>query len=151
MRWKKKYGNKYKYGFSDHTIGSEAAICSIAFGSEYIEKHLTFSKKMYGSDAKFAMEPKEFKKFCESIQKTKKIIRSKVDKNDLRIFRKMKNVFEKKIISKRKIIKGKKIIYSDLDFKKTKKGIGVSKLNSLLGKKIKKTIGKNRVITKSFF
>ena len=38
---------KYKYGFSDHTTGYEAAICSLILGAKYIEKHITFSKKMY--------------------------------------------------------------------------------------------------------
>ena len=42
---KNKYGNKYQYGFSDHTFGSEAAICSLIYGANFIEKHITFSKK----------------------------------------------------------------------------------------------------------
>ena len=144
---KKKYGNKYKYGFSDHSVGSEAAICSLAYGAEYVEKHVTFSKKMYGSDAKFAMEPNEFYEFCKSINRTKILIKSKVNKNNIKPFIKMKETFEKKIVAKRKIKKGKKIFIEDLDFKKTKGGVKASNFKLFLGKKIKKTISKDQVIS----
>ena len=146
---KKKYKKKYKYGFSDHSIGSEAAICSLVYGAEYIEKHITFSKRMYGSDAKFAMEPNEFANFCISINRTKKMINSKINKNNLNSLKKMKKIFEKKIIAKKKITKGKKIQLSDLSFKKAKGGVVVSKLNQYIGKKIKKTILKNEKINLS--
>ena len=145
---KNRYGNKYQYGFSDHSSGSESAICSLVYGAVFIEKHITFSKKMYGSDAKFAMEPNDFKNFCDSLKKTKKIISNNVDKNNLRPFLKMKNTFEKKIIAKRNLKKGTKIKFSDLDFKKSNKGIIVKDYEKILGKKIKKNIIKNYPINK---
>ncbi len=144
---KKKYGNKYKYGFSDHSVGSEAAICSLVYGAEYVEKHVTFSKKMYGSDAKFAMEPNEFHEFCKSINRTKILIKSKVNKNNIKPFFKMKETFEKKIIARRKINKGEKIFIEDLDFKKAKGGVKASNFKFFLRKKIKKTIFKDQVIS----
>ena len=145
---KNKYGNKYQYGFSDHTFGSEAAICSLIYGANFIEKHITFSKKMYGSDAKFAMEPKDFKYFCNSLKRTKKMISSKVNKNNLKPFLRMKSTFEKKVIAKRNIKKGEKIKFSDLDFKKSNKGIKVAYYEKILGKIIKKNILKNNPIKK---
>ena len=54
-------------GFSDHTIGVEASIMALNNGAEYIEKHFTSSTKLYGSDAKFSMEPDQFKNFCKEI------------------------------------------------------------------------------------
>ena len=56
------FKNKYKceVGFSDHTTTNEASIIAVREGASVIEKHLTFSKEMYGSDARFAMEPDNF-------------------------------------------------------------------------------------------
>ena len=76
---------------------------------------------MYGSDAKFAMEPEEFSKFCNSINKIKKIISSPINKNNLKPFKKMKSVFEKNIVAKVKIKKEQKIKKFNLEFKKSKK------------------------------
>ena len=148
---KKKYRKKYKYGFSDHSIGSEAAICSLVYGAQYVEKHITFSRKMYGSDAKFAMEPKEFSNFCESINRTKILIKSKVNKNNINPFKRMKETFEKKIVAKKKIEKGKKISIEDLDFKKAKGGLTAANFKFFLGKKIKKTIFKDTILNTKFF
>ena len=39
---------KITVGFSDHYSGAEAGIAAAALDAEVIEKHITFSKKMYG-------------------------------------------------------------------------------------------------------
>ena len=94
----KRYKNiNCKIGFSDHSEGIEAAILALSKGAEYIEKHITFSNDMYGSDAKFATEIRDFKYFCNSIKKTKLIIKSKLNKDDLKMFIKTKKIFEKNI------------------------------------------------------
>ena len=46
---------------SDHTLGTATAVAAVALGASVIEKHLTFSKKMYGSDAPHSSEPEQFK------------------------------------------------------------------------------------------
>ncbi len=143
---KKRYGKKYLYGFSDHTFGHEAAICSVAFGAKFIEKHITFSKEMYGSDARLAMEPNEFKLFCKSIKKSKKIISSKVNKDNLKPFIKMKKVFEKNIVARKNIKKGSIIKYTDLEFKKSKQGIKAFNYKSIIGLTVKKKISKGSLI-----
>ena len=146
---KKRYGKKYIYGFSDHTQGQEASICSLVYGAKYIEKHITFSKKMYGSDAKLAMEPNEFKNFCKSIEKVKKIISVQVNKNNLKPFLKTKKIFEKNVVASKTIQRGVKLKFSDLDFKKSKKGIKAKDYKNLLGLKAKRKILKGQVILKS--
>ena len=55
--------NRYNLniGFSDHTVGFSAPFAATALGATCIEKHLSFSKFMYGSDALNSMEPNDFK------------------------------------------------------------------------------------------
>ena len=43
-------------GFSDHTLGNEAAISSIALGARLIEKHFTLDKTRIGMDNQIAFE-----------------------------------------------------------------------------------------------
>ena len=52
--------NKYA-GFSDHTIGIEAAKIAIERGANIIEKHFTLDKKMYGPDHQGSMTPDELR------------------------------------------------------------------------------------------
>jgi len=55
-------------GYSDHTIGSEVAIASVALGAVVIEKHFTLDRNLSGPDHKASMEPKDFKKMVQSIR-----------------------------------------------------------------------------------
>jgi pseudaminic acid synthase len=47
-------------GYSDHTIGYEAAVMAVALGAVMIEKHMTLSRNDGGPDDHFATEPREF-------------------------------------------------------------------------------------------
>jgi N,N'-diacetyllegionaminate synthase len=46
-------------GFSDHTIGVDAAMIAFARGARVIEKHFTLDKQMYGPDHSSSMTPAE--------------------------------------------------------------------------------------------
>tara|TARA_B110000977_G_scaffold201726_1_gene298077 strand:+ start:4100 stop:5095 length:996 start_codon:yes stop_codon:yes gene_type:complete len=133
-------------GFSDHTQNDIAAILAVSKGSKYFEKHLTFSKKMYGSDAKFASEPHEFINYCKSLKKAEIIIQNKVDKNDLKPFRQMRKVFQKSIVFNSSFKKGQKINMNMLNFMKPDKGVSAKNFRKVLGKKLKKNVKVNSYV-----
>jgi pseudaminic acid synthase len=57
-----------KIGLSDHTLGSDVAIASVALGAEVIEKHFILDKSIGGPDVAFSMEPKKFRSMVRSIR-----------------------------------------------------------------------------------
>ena len=142
---KKKFP-KHEIGFSDHTIGNVAAILALSAGSEYFEKHLTFSNYMYGSDAKLASEPNIFKQYCCSLNEAYKVYISKVDKNDLKPFREMRKVFQKSLYYKANIKKNQILKENLISFKKPAKGIPANGYLGIINRRLKKNVKKDQII-----
>lgn len=57
-------------GWSDHTLGTDAAVATAALGGRLFEKHLTLDNKMSGPDHQASLEPAAFKDYVDSIRKT---------------------------------------------------------------------------------
>lgn len=51
-----------RVGYSDHTIGVNVAIASVALGATVVEKHFTLDKADGGVDSVFSADPSELKK-----------------------------------------------------------------------------------------
>lgn len=49
-------------GYSDHTLGIEAAVAAVAIGARAIEKHFTLAKTLPGTDHILSATPEEFSK-----------------------------------------------------------------------------------------
>ena len=140
---KKRYGNSISIGFSDHTTDISAGIAAAALGAKVIEKHLTFSKKMYGSDAKNALEPNDFIKYCEGIKQTWIMLENPIDKDNIQEYLEMKKIFQKSIFTSRSIDSGIPLQFDDLSFKKPGDGIAASKYKEIIGKVTKRNLPAN--------
>ena len=147
---KEKYG--INVGFSDHTVTNTAALMAFAFGARTIEKHLTFSKKMYGSDAPYASEPDQFKELTLLLNEAEIILNNPVNKDEMILkLNDMKHVFEKSIVAKFNLKKGKIITFEDLAFKKPGGGLKPEYYKQLLGKRLIKDIKEDQVLNEEDF
>ena len=61
-------------GLSDHSMGTAAAVASVALGAKMIEKHFILSRSDGGPDAAFSMEPDEFKKMVDEVRIVEKAL-----------------------------------------------------------------------------
>jgi len=55
-------------GFSDHTLGIEAAPIAVASGACIIEKHFTLNKELPGLDHRFSLDPYEMTRMIKDIR-----------------------------------------------------------------------------------
>ena len=129
-----------KYGYSDHTLGSEVAIAAVALGASVIEKHFTLDKNLPGPDHKASLEPNELTDFIQFIRNTEKIISGSGVKEPSRSEVKNKVVARKSIHLRNSINEGQLISLNDLEMKRPGDGISPMDYELVLSKKVNRNI-----------
>jgi N,N'-diacetyllegionaminate synthase len=130
-------------GFSDHTTGVAAALAAVAHGASVVEKHFTFSRMMYGSDAANAMEPAPFAELVAGIRAVAAMIAHPVDKNDLAPYADMKRVFEKSIVLVDDVAAGSVLERCHLGLKKPGDGIPAARLADVVGRRAARDLSRD--------
>ncbi len=134
-------------GYSDHSYGPTAAIAAAALGATVIEKHFTFSRLMYGSDASNAMEPEQFAQLAASLRELERMLAHPVDKDDLTPYADMKRIFEKSVVTARPLASGSVLSEADLAFKKPGDGIPASRIRDLIGRRTSRDLPSNHKLS----
>jgi N-acetylneuraminate synthase len=125
-------------GLSDHTTGPAAALAAAALGATVIEKHFTFSRLMYGSDAINSMEPKEFSRMVHALHEIWAMMACPVNKNDVSPYIEMKRIFEKSVVTAVALTEGHVLTLADLAFKKPGDGIPAARWRELAGRRLRR-------------
>lgn len=136
---------KLHIGFSDHSLGVEAAIASVALGATVIEKHFTLSNLMRGPDHKVSLNPKQLKLFIDSIRKAEKAL-GKYNKFVTDSERPNRNIIRKSIYANSIIKKGEKFTSKNIKLKRPGIGMHPKKFEKIIGKKSKKNFKLDQLI-----
>jgi N,N'-diacetyllegionaminate synthase len=136
---------KLHIGFSDHSLGAEAAIASVALGATVIEKHFTLSNLMRGPDHKVSLNPKQLKLFIDSIRKTEKAL-GKYNKFVTNSERPNRNIIRKSIYANSIIKKVEKFTSKKIKLKRPGVGMHPKKFEKIIGKKSKKNFKLDQLI-----
>ena len=126
-----------KVGYSDHTLGWEAAIAAVALGAEIIEKHLTLDKSLPGPDHKASLNPDEFKAMVLAIRNIEKGLGQGVKKISFSEARN-REVVRKSIVAAKIIRQGEEFSEFNLATKRPSGGINPMRWKDVIGKKAKR-------------
>ena len=138
-------------GFSDHTRSNSAAFAAVCKGAVCIEKHLTFSNAMYGSDAPLASEPDDFRAMVKGVREISTLLQVPVDKDDIEPFVQMKHIFQKSIVANDDLSSGKQITPQMLAYKKPGSGICASRFRELIGAKLVRDVKAGEMLSEADF
>jgi len=125
------------YGYSDHTLGIEVDIASVAMGATVIEKHFTLDKSMEGPDHKASLEPSELKAMVKAIRNIEIALGSKVKKAS-KSEQPNIEISRKSIVAKTKIRKGEMFTKENITIKRPGNGINPMRWDEILGTYVSK-------------
>ena len=138
-------------GFSDHTRSNSAAFAAVCKGAVCIEKHLTFSNAMYGSDAPLASEPDDFRAMVKGVREISALLKAPVDKDNIEPFTQMKHIFQKSIVANDDLRSTEQITPQMLAYKKPGSGICASRFRELIGAKLVRDVKAGEMLSEADF
>jgi N,N'-diacetyllegionaminate synthase len=138
-------------GYSDHTLDNHACFAAVALGAVVVEKHLTFSRAMYGSDAPHSAEPLQFADLATGVRAIGEMLAAKVVKDDLTRYASMKEIFEKSVVARADIPAGVTLDASMLAVKKPGTGIPAARLNDVIGRRTRRALAADALLSEQDF
>ena len=138
-------------GLSDHTLTNYASFAAVVLGASLIEKHFTFSRKMYGSDAKHSLEPDEMTDLVSGIRAIETMLDSQVNKDEIGLYQGMKDIFQKSLVAEMDLPAGTIITRDLVGIKKPGTGISAARLNDFLGRRLSRDVKAGTLFTEQDF
>ena len=132
-------------GYSDHTLGNDAAILATTYGAEVIEKHFTLSKNLIGPDHLMSSDPKEFKQLTDMIKKIK-LLEGSGDLKPKKDEQKLKTKYRRSITCISKMNKGDIFSKKNISLMRPANGLHPKFYKKILGTKSKKNIKNGKKI-----
>lgn len=140
----------YPVGFSDHTLGVEIGMASMARGSVVYEKHFTLDKTMDGWDHATSADPADMALLTSAASRihaamggtVRRLTPEEID---------MRNAFRRSIVAAHAIPAGKTIQMEDLDYKRPGVGLSPNINTSLIGRQAAHDIPKDALLSYTDF
>jgi len=137
-------------GLSDHTLTNYAVFAAVTLGAVVIEKHFTFSRLMYGSDARHSLEPAEMMDLVQGVRAIERMLAADVEKRT-EPYQDMKNIFEKSLVAAMDIPAGTILTRELVGIKKPGTGISAARLDEFIGRKVTRDIAVGALLAEEDF
>lgn len=127
-------------GYSDHSLGVEAAVLSVALGARIVEKHFTIDKNYSDfHDHKLSADPDEFAHMIRRIKETVEMLgddEKSLCESELKI---MHNV-RRSIVAARNLDKGIVLKWDDLTWIRPADGLPPGEEKKILAKRLRRAL-----------
>ncbi len=132
-------------GYSDHTMGIEAAIAAVAIGAKVIERHFTLDREMEGPDHKASLEPEEIEAMVTAIRNVERAMGDGI-KKPTRSENDLKMTVRRSLVAAKEIKAGNTISSDDIFIKRPGTGISAEFIDNVIGMKLGSDISVDSVI-----
>lgn len=121
-----------RYGYSDHTVGSVAAVMAVALGASYIEKHITLYRGMSGPDHLASADPQQLDQYVADVRSAYYALGTNDKKRGPSEGQNLE-VARKSIVASRPIKKGELLTAENISTKRPGSYISADRWDEVLG------------------
>jgi len=132
-------------GFSDHSIGIQAAAASVAMGACVIEKHFTLDRNMPGPDHRFSADPEELVELVRAVRTTESIM-GKADIEPTDKEREMARISRRSIVAAYDMETGHVLTEKDVAYQRPGTGLAPYEMDSITGKKLRMNVSAGEML-----
>jgi N,N'-diacetyllegionaminate synthase len=132
-------------GFSDHSVGPQAAALSVALGASIIEKHFTLDKTLPGPDHRASATPDEFLELTRAVRHAELVLGSP-EKRCQDEERQMAEVSRKSIVIRKSIKAGETLTADHLTMKRPGTGLRANRMPFVIGKTAKVSMNPDHLL-----
>lgn len=138
-------------GYSDHTLGIEAAIAAVALGARIVEKHFTLDKtRTTFRDHALSADPRDMKELAEALGPIDAMLGRGDRGNDMPDLE-TRMAARRSIVAARDLPAGAVVDIGDMDFVRPGDGLAPAVAESLVGRRLKRALAVHEQLRESDF
>jgi N,N'-diacetyllegionaminate synthase len=143
---------KHRYqcpaGLSDHSGSVYPGLAAMAIGDDLLEVHIIFDKRLFGPDVTASVTLEEIKILVKAKIAFHTMFQNPIDKDEMaRDLKRMRNLFMKSLAPVSDYPAGTLVSEEMLTLKKPGTGIPKSEIGRIVGRRLKRDVASNRLIT----
>jgi len=128
-------------GFSDHTLGHEAACAAVVLGARLIEKHLTLDCRDDGPDHAASADPPQFAALVRAVRRVEQMLGS----GEKRV-QPCEGTIGRSVVAARNLPAGSVLTECDLAYKRPGCGVRPNEVAMLLGRTLLREVSADELI-----
>ena len=126
-------------GFSDHTIGTAAAVAAAALGAAAVEKHFTLGRNQTGPDHKASIEPHELAELVQGVRLAGMAL-GNGRKEPQPCEQANRDLIRKSLVAGRSLAAGETLEASMIEIKRPAAGIAPGDLDKVVGRSLRRAV-----------
>ena len=130
---------EFPIGFSDHSLGTEVSIASVALGAAVIEKHFTLDSSAIGMDNQMAIEAGDLQQLINSCRNVSLSL-GQVERNVTHAEMEQRSIMRRSAVTVRSMSTGEIVDFADVCFKRPGSGITPENVGLIVGKRLRRDL-----------
>jgi sialic acid synthase SpsE len=149
IRYLLKHYPQYTIGYSDHSIGVIVPVVAVAMGARVIEKHITLSRGMKGSDHAGSLGPDGLLRMVRDIRHIEASLGTMTISAHPAV-EPSRRKLERSIAAKRDLVAGEVITEADIYLLSPGTGLRWSQRNLVIGRRLTQAVKKDELIVNEY-